>query len=442
MRQSMASTAFRMFDKIIVAALGLITLFYLVIALVQEPKVTIDPEQVKIAVDQIQRKEASFKHQGAPLTVDYLTASVGAFRPDAKAVLPRAYLFTETPGEAPVVTLPDEIRFEVRPEAPAPAPRLLPSPKEWVGSQIRIAESDARLVEAAWVDDRLRIAAKGPAGTARVALVQDGEVKKEIRVRIEAIKIVVQENIGTPAGFVASVNKGQVPMTWRPAPVLNATVRRYVILRGDEEKKPEPYVTIALPEALEPNAQVPATYLNGAEAPSAFWDGQQFIFVDRRLDSGVAYTYQIRAEGVGQSGAKLVGGVGGPAKVVIEELYKLRLFSLSPEAVTIEVTVVHTRENGESVDVAGRFTSLVRGQEVGWTLPRVPVPGQAAAENVDFSTGLQILDILNDQRYIRREDKDAEGNVKRQWEGTRQKVLLISERGRIKVLTPSHTGAP
>jgi hypothetical protein len=448
MRSSLGSTAFQMFDKIVVAVLVLLTIFYLAITFVEEPKVTIDRAEVDRLIGQIKLKQDAFKHKPTPLVVDYLTAAVGDFHPDASAVRPRDSFFTPKRKDDSVdPPLPSSIVLIVRPGDTRLSFASHSCPKKLLGSEVKIAAGGEQLITAVLENGRLKITAKlgiAANGKTQVQLVKDGKVGATVEVNIKFVPDVAVEDIPAPKDFIAKSNKSQVPLTWKAAVPNNATIKRYVVLRAEGERPAVPYVAVPIPEKLEKNKELSALYVaDNTPAPSVFWDGTWFVLVDQRLQGGMTYTYQVRAEGIGTRTKKTIEGkVSKPQIVKIVELFKLRFFSLGRQAVTIEVSKVHTRKDGESVAVFHRFTPVERGQSVGWKLPRVSVPNEVAAKNVDLGTGYQVLDILNNERYIRREDKDADGNVKRQWENTQQKVLLIGERGRIKVLTPSQAGQP
>jgi len=248
--------------------------------------------------------------------------------------------------------------------------------------------------------------------------------------------------------MAAKQRQGQVELAWAGSRTTKATVLKYRIYKGESAKELEPYVRVLIPEKIDPEKGLPAVRIAGGKpAGTVKVKGSTFVFDDADVDGGVRYWYA--ADAAGQDNEKkqpLASARSGLVSVEVTEAFKISFFTLAPDFVAIVVLVFHDPdpgddEPGQNVEYMFR-RGVTRGQFVGWKIAQVRVQ-KKVLKNVDFSTGYQILDIVNGERRIQvlQGPEDADGAVvKREREEKRQKLLLINARGRIKVLWPSVHG--
>jgi|GEM_PF-5238928 len=448
MRRSFGSTVFRFFDKVLVLVLGILALFYVLSVIISKPPVVEDPVLVESWVKKIQQTQADSRHEETPLTTDYVTSVIGEFHPDFAAVEPRDGIFSWSGGgpRPPRDLLPPVIKLR-KPFGKGPGePFAQRVPASFAGAEIQVA--DEAVVEVRWSEaepSALRLTPLGQ-GTSEVALVKDGKVLKtnvEVEVAQADTPVVLE-----PVDFMATPEQGRVRIVWRPALVAYAMLTEYRVYKGEGEGDPGLWLRVSLPAEMSDGARLPTVVeKTGKPGPVVAWTDDRFSLTDDDIDADVQYRYAVRAVGKDKDDAPISGSLAGPVNVRVEEPFRIEFRTLSQDAVTLVVSVFHAPEGDEEgMWVTHSFLPVERGSPVGWKVAEVRPPGTTRRfTNVDFSTGYQVLDILNEQRRIQKEDeiKDRDtGEVVgvRQHEETRQKVLLINERGRIKVLWPNVPG--
>ena len=97
MRTTFGSVAFQLFDKVIVAILVLLALFYVAAAVIKEPDVVFDKGEVEALKAKIETTQLGSRHERQELKTDYLSATVGSFRPDLAGFEPRPYVMGGKP---------------------------------------------------------------------------------------------------------------------------------------------------------------------------------------------------------------------------------------------------------------------------------------------------------------------------------------------------------
>jgi hypothetical protein len=469
MRSTFGSVVFQVFDKVIVAILVLLALLFVAFAVIREPASVIDRKEVEALKKTVRKKQKRSVHKTKPLTVDYLGATVGAFRPGLAVFEPRSRV-----GGAIVVDKVHKYQRQTFVRIPGEplAAKSLTVEKDHAGAEIRILNN--KLVKAEWVKDKPRVLALTPLETDSKKLERTTiELFKEDR-KVAVIPVLSRfspprKPTISPPRIAAQHTQGKVRLTVGKAGTVQSVVTEYLIYRGESEAGLEPYLRIIIPDGSDPEA-VPSVVraADGKPAGKVKVVPIGFVFVDSDVDGGVRYWYAAKAVGKSKKDGKpLRSGKSSPVVVNVPEGFKIRFYTLSPDYVAVVVTVRHVpADGGPAVELEHTFRrGVVRGQVVGWMVPEVTVPGQKdKIKNVDFSTGYQILDIVNGERRVRKERPGAaaepakpakrakpakaaepakpvaEDENVREYEEKRQKLLLINERGRIKVLWPSVRG--
>lgn len=449
MRSSFGSTIFRFVDKVFVLVLALLALFYVLGVIISKPPSVVDPDLVDSWIKQIQQKQAESRHEETRLTKDYLTSVIGSFHPDFVGFETRASIFSPPGGvpQPPIPTLPREIRLS-KPIGEGPGePALRRVPDVFADAEIQV--TDEAVVRVEWSGDEssaLQLTPLGE-GTSEVTLSKDGKVlgKTNIVVEIEKTDTPV---VLEPADFTAAPEQGRVKIAWRTARVAYVTLTEYRVYKGEGDGDPGLWLLMSLPAEMSDGAELPTVIeKTGKPGPVVVWIDGRFSLTDEDIDADVQYRYAVDAVGKDKDDAPITGSLAGPVNIRVEEPFRIEFRTLSQDAVTLVVSVFYVPEDeGEGTWVTRSFIPVERGSPVGWKVSEVRPPGtNLRIADLDFSTGYQVLDILNEQRRIQKEDeiKDRDtGEVigVRQHEETRQKVLLINERGRIKVLWPSVPG--
>ena len=465
MRNTFGSTAFRVFDKVIVAILVLLTLMFVAVAVIRTPAKVVDAKEVQRLINTVRKKQERSVHTIKPLTQDYASSTVGAFRPDLTAFRFRIDIdhrivtyekqkLKRIAGAAPVTK-----RFEVK--------------AEHAGLEIRVA--DKTIVKSVWAKDEKGILLLTPLETG-TSKDENTEVELIRKDRVVAVIPVLSEFKGRqdPTIFAPSVAAQHVDRKVRvelgKARTIDAVVAEYTVFKGESPKTLEPFVRVIMPDGSDPDAKPSVVRAaDGQPAGKIEVLPVGLALMDGDVDGGVRYWYAAKASGKSKTDDKLLkSGRSEPASVDVPEAFKIRFYTLSPDHVMVVVSVLHTPpDGGPARELEHSFRrGVVRGQVIGWKVAEVKVAGQRdRINNVDFSTGYQLLDIINGERRIRKEqpvqprpapeprpaDNGAAApepaprpapravNV-REHEEKRQKLLLINERGRIKVLRPSVHG--
>ena len=460
MRSTFGSTVFRVFDKVIVAILVLLMLIYVAVAVIRVPAEAINREDVAKLKASVLAKQKRSSHTAKPLTEDYLSAAVGAFRPDLAPFEMRL-----GPGVMPPHTYPEQALKRIAQGPAIPAPFKVNA--EHAGIEIRVA--DKKIVKAAWDAGKNRkgIVLLVPLWTGT----QDPE-KTEVELInkkghvVAIIPVLTTAELQPPTIFPPKVAAQHIQRKVRimlsKSLTIDAVVTEYAIFKGESPDKLEPFARIIMPDGAgpkagpkaepkaEPNAGPKADPKAGPEAdpkakPSVVRaDGKPggtvevlpngLALIDSDVDGGVRYSYAAEASGRStQKDRETLKSLRSkpPVSVNVPEAFEIKFYTLSPDNVTVIVSVVHALPVGGGLRVERAFgRGVVRGQAVGWKIAELKVPGQKdKLKNVDFSTGYQILDIVNEERAPAPQARNA-----REREEKRQKLLLINERGRIKVL--------
>jgi hypothetical protein len=445
MKTSFGSTLFQMFDKVIVAVLAVLALYYLAMTLVQERGGGERPEDVKQKLEQIDRKQQDSVHQKTPLEADYLTRTVGEFHPDARAVRPRPFLLGGSRGV--VVPTKDPYRdlaLKFVPGAQEQTPATRELPDEHADGSPEVA--DPAVARAEIRDGTLSVWPVGEGETA-VRVLRAGALLGRLVVRVQRPAERPPE-ILAPKGLTAVAVRGQVQLKWRAAETVNARVTEYRIYKGEEPTALKPYVRILIPET-GPLPLLPSILADTMKpGPRARHADGQFQIEDARVTAGVTLWYALDATGKSREEEKTVTSErSGPVAVLVKEPFRIRFHSsFTRDTVNLEVEVLHEPAEGDApVRLRKRFR-VQPGQLVGRRVPEHREPGTGRFRNVDFSTGYLVLDILGSERRITEErvlTDPATGEVigkAQQADRDLKKVLLINERGLIKVIQSGPEG--
>ncbi|MFH1730597.1 MAG: hypothetical protein ABIF82_02970 [Planctomycetota bacterium] len=443
MRTTFGSVAFRLFDKVIVVILVLLALSYVAAVIIKKPDVVFREEMVERLKAKVRDAQEKSEHKRRQLTTDYISETVGSFRPDLAGFEPRMYVMGGKPDTPPTPEL-DRISMEIKKEQPPPSAEK--TYEKYANAEVSV---DAGKIVTVEVLKKAPLVLRFVAlekGETKVRLLKDGKEVAYISVRVWSIIPVVPTIF--PPRMAAKQRQGQVELTWAGSRTIKATVLKYRIYKGESAKDIEPYLHVAVPEKIDPEKGLPAVRIaDGKPAGTVKVKGSTFAFDDADVGGGVRYWYAIDATGQdSEQKQPLASARSGIVSIEVTEAFKISFFTLAPDFVAIVVSVFHDPGDGEpGQDVEYVFRrGVTRGQFVGWKMTQVRVPGRKEAlKDVDFSTGYQILDIVNGERRIQalQGPKDADGAVvKREREEKRQKLLLINERGRIKVLWPSVHG--
>lgn len=482
MRRSFKHFVFSTFDKAIALVLALALVVYIIVVFSrgQQGGNLVELQKLLENIENIQRNSV---HQPSVLDKDYLTQTIGGFRPDIEGAVPRQYIF----GGSPTTKDPEAWKlpasFQIQEEEPAPGPVERDVPPMLAGCEIRVERPNA--VKAEWAKDRphiLIISAVG-AGSSTVELIHAGKTYGPINVNVAFLGKPVP-TVSTPVQFTVTAEQGQTVLSWRASAASFSTVTVYRIYRGEKSTALTPYLAVQVakkrpakqialpppppppppsggvvkggpqepkggpasgasqgtgspaappPPASEQYEEVPTVAPDGTPGPMVKFDGATFTLNDRQVLGGATYYYTIQAVAVDKYKKALTSAKTEVKEVLVEESFKIKFFTLSRTSVKLVISVFHVPEQGPGSWVEQSFVMIERGEPVGWKMADVVVPGQNIhLKNVDFSTGYQVLDILNDEPRAKEEDSGDDKQVQE----TRQKLLLINDKGRIKVLWP------
>jgi len=439
MRSSVGSTAFQVFDKVIAAVLVLVVLYSVTMALMKQPRDEIDRQGVEALLKKIERVQKQSRHKATELKEDHLSLTVGGFHPNIAGSKPRPYIFG---GQIIKKDYFEPVEL-VKPLKGDPQPKTRKMLLAHARAKIEIV--DPKIVNVAWSKEdpgTLVFLALG-AGETKVRLLADRRVLGEIDVTVTP-QVEEKPFIGAPANFAVTPGQGQAELSWSPPEeVKNAKLTQYRISKGLDQENQSLYLSVVIPDPLPQPAVLPSVLANQKPGPNVNWNGVSFSVADRNIQGGVAYWYAVEAAGADKAGKPVEAEEkAGPTTVIVPEGFEIKFRKLGPNVVAFVVSVFHKpdpKKDGQWV--THRFNQGVqRGQPVGWRVAEVVLPEGGKFLDVDFSTGYQLLDILNGERRSRREEiKDEQGNVIRVLEQKEkeQKVLIINTRGRIKVLWPS-----
>ena len=445
MQNTFGSTAFRVFDKIIVAILVLVTIIFVAAAVIRKPEKVVDTDEITRLKGVVMATQKRSTHTVSPLTQDYATATVGAFRPDLQGYKMQRGIDFGKPHLYPKQVF-------TRKEAPQ-RPRDVRVKPEHVGAEIRVVDGTA--VKAVWSQgknkkDIVLLTPITPVDTPEpvstdVQLIKRGGTVAVIPVLVNP-KEVRDPEIEPPQLTVAHRQR-KVKLVLTRSGTRDAIVEQYTIFKGESPNALEPFIRISVPPPVGPDADGEVTVVrvaDGKPAGAIKAVPPRFEFMDSDVDGGVRYWYAADAAGkdTRKKREPLKSKMSKPVVVNVPEAFKIKFYTLSPDHVMVVVSVMHAPPDGAALQhVEYTFRrGVVRGQAVGWKVARVKLPGRrGVVRNVDFSTGYQILDIVNGERRVNKV-RPAGGGAVREDEERRQKLLLIDERGRIKVLWPSPRG--
>lgn len=448
MRTTFGSVAFRLFDKVIVVILVLLALSYVAAVVIRKPDVVFPKDYVEGRKAKVREAQRRSRHKRRQLTTDYLSETVGSFRPDLVGFEPRQYIMGGKP-DTPLILKLAPVTLDIKEDQPLPS--VEKTYKGYANAEIRVDDEGAVKVEVLKKDPLvLRFVAgqqeSRQQAETKVRLLKDGNEVAYIPVRVLVARELVAR-IFAPR-LTVKQRQGQVDLTWPASGTIKATVQEYRIYKGESAKELEPYVRVTIPAKIDPEKALSAVRIAGGEpAGTVKVKGSNFVFEDSDVGGGVRYWYAIDAAGQDNEKKKpLASAKSTPVSVEVTEAFRIKFYTLSDDFVEIVVTVFHVPAGDEpGKNVSYKFRrGITRGQFVGWKMAQVRVRGQKQVfEDVDFSTGYQILDIVSGERHALalQGPKGADGAAaKREREEKRQKLLLINERGRIKVLRPSVRG--
>ena len=428
MRRSMRSNVFRMFDKVIVAALLFVAVIYFAIEFTREQVKVIDPATVDRLLAELDKKERSASHKETPLVTDYMTGTMGGMRPDLTAIEPRDGIFGR-PAK-PVPPFPTDIKLTL-PPPPAPAkPFETDLSSDDAACDAKVP--DDKIAKARVDKDKrlLRVDPVGP-GRTRLQMLRGQDVVHDIPVVVELVD--VEPKIGPPRQFAAAPGQGQVELSWETPDLTEATVKEYRVHRQEPGRNEQLLVRIPVPAPLEPGAQLPTIGADGKPGAPATHKAGRFSLVDPTAQGGIMYNYTVLAAGVDKKAKVLEGPRAGPVSVQVEEPFKITYIHLSSIMAAVVVEVFHVPAGGGAARTASSTFHVRPGQPVGWKV-----------KDVDYSTGYQVLDILPDERWFKEvpKGKDEAGNpvLVQEEQQPYNALLIINERGRIKVLRPKGVG--
>ena len=445
MQTSFGATIFQMFDKVIVAVLAILAIFSIAKAVIKVPEPDRAPQLVKADKARISKTQEGSRHKPKELTVDYLSGTVGQLRPDVTGFEPRPYIFyprqkvLDDSWKQPVDLMLGAIGNIAK--------RSIP--EDWRDAQLSVV--DPTIVKFTFSTDKVTGTYQGLKIGSTLVRFAKGALSVEVRVTVKP-EPVREPALSAPVAVAAAASKGQVQISWQASTPTNAVLTGYRIFKGEDGQAESLYLKVAVPEPLPDPPVLPTTRPDGEPGPDVTVQGDGFLAPDPEVQGGVTYAYTVQAEGHAKADPKksVISPKGGPAKVKVVEPFKIKFEPRSTEppiiAITIEKFVV-TTPGKPGVRVAYTFQRVERGQPVGWVVPEIVVRDGGKItrlKNVDLSTGYQVLDILNGQRRAGAEVqvKNANGEVigVRQPEEKTQKVLIISSRGRIRVLWPGSFG--
>ena len=441
MRSSKGSTAFKVFDKAIVAVLAVLALYFVVSAFVKEPADPINRQMVDRLIDQAKQKRARSTHRLTALDRDYLAATIGGFRPDSAGHTPRRFIFGEEPGVAIALDWKRPMTVvKSREGVTSPVERKIPD--EAAGAQIRVG--DMKVVRVELQKEAILVHPLTEGRTVIEFLKKDGQslAKIDVEVKLRGEEL---PRIYAPPRFAATPGSGVVNLRWLPARKSgNAKVTEYRIYRSEQEEKQELYLRVPIEAGAEPGASLPTVRPDKSPGPPAVLRPGGFGLKDPDVQGDVDYWYCVDAAGTTEDGKAKVQSARSPGvRVRVAEPFTIEFHTRSPQIVAlyVSVRVVDPKgEDGKLITLTHQF-QVECGQPVGWktsdvTLPlkrRVRWRVDGKEQLVDFTTGYQLFGILTDERRV----KWPKGKRGREQEEKTQKVLLINDRNRIKVFWPT-----
>lgn len=441
MKASFGSTAFRWFDKVLVAVVALLTLLYMGGSVSRQPPQEVGPEEIQRDIESLKEKQGTAQHVRTVLTADYLTASIGELRPDATSVDARRSFFTTREG--PVQPIKNFFRPQYltrRSDGPEPAPTLREMEAEHRGAEIIVG--DTSVVRVTWAEGeppRLEFTPLAVAdANTTVKLVRDGA---ELGVIDVTVKVVGEEpeTIGPVPELTVKPGQGRVYISWGTAAGTNASADKYELYKSENREKPTLYLTVAVPADAQDGAELETVRADGEPSPKAAFADKRLSLEDTEVPSGVDVFYWVKAVGTGKRGGQVQGPMTGSVSVQIEEAFEIALGrGSSGDRVFLNVTVFHRTAQGERLRVTKLFM-VQPGQQVGWKTDHFDRTRNLRLKDVDFSTGYWLFAVLPNERVPGVEREIIQGGKVvgvRQSEDRQQKVLLINARGRIKMLSP------
>ncbi|MFO7898145.1 MAG: hypothetical protein R6V58_03680 [Planctomycetota bacterium] len=470
MAGSTGNIAFKLVDKVVVAVLAVLAVYYVGRSLLGPVEAGDPLGNINQRIDMLKQRQQASKHETEPLEQDYMTAAIGELRPDVEIVpaeLPKLEREPVKEGER-------RVTVNLRLAKDEPKTDVVELEPDEVGGEIKNTRPSVASAERTETGEGVRVTA-----------LREGEteirVTKDDRTVVISVLVSTREvvrEIQAPPTFTVRKQRGQVALLWGRSEALNAEVDEYWLYRQVGEGTARLYLRatvrgVNLTPEEPPAAGVPlvTTGADGEPMPHpVIFDAGRFIYKEVRLAPEVRYRYTVVAVDLGPEGKpKLTSEKAGPVVVQVEETFQIEFAAGNPNRVSVIVIkrVPDPRERPAEpagpeapaaapeapeapgapeepeprpvrlVEVHGRF-EIERGQPVGWVkskhVERLP-DGKVLRfdEPVDFSTGYRLLDILSNEKRVRR----LRGREGRGYEENRQKVLLINRRGRIKVLWPA-----
>jgi len=446
MRGSLGSTAFQLFDKVIVAILAILALFYGAKAFIEKPAQDDTAGTIKTLETRVLQQQEGFTHDRRELLKDYLTETVGGFRPDIVGV--------DLGGKHHLFGGPRKIwRTSVKLvkllEAPAkPTDCVIPPECAAEGVKDQMAPGGVVTYQLDRAKRLVRLSPLREGGTV-IQFLRDGKPVGRIDVTVSA-EAEKERSISVPAEFAAVAGQGRAELSWGPAKAVEATVTQYRIYKAKDpnqlaEKELQPFLVVSVKGELKADQVLDTSRTDGDETPPAVFDGKRFRLADPDVEREVTHWYAVDAAGTAKDGKVALASAGKsrPVSVKIVEAFEDIEFQswasdLALLVVYVQWEVGEDAKEGEPAQKKERVRldykfQVERGQPVGWPVPAVILRGKKPRRipNVDFSTGYRLLDILDRQARVKKIER--RGKVVQIQEENRPKVLLISERGRIKV---------
>lgn len=441
MQQNAKTILFKLIDKIILVALLVVTTLF--IMNVYGKKVSIDPHpDFDKIYKEVEDKAVNSKHPWVDLPHDVVVQTVAGFRmPDD--------VFQANPQIFPTIIIDDRpkdewgsVRFVwTKDSEPQPVEKKLPFPVQ----QLLMTIGNPSIVAVENIADKPEMIILKPLAAGKTTVEFSKEGKKVGKIDVEGLfEGPPQTTLTPPKNFTVEAGQGEIIVSWLSAQIENGKITFYRIYKKEADEEPkcilvipgEPPQMEPPPEGFELKTKLP----NGSDGPVIKLKEGKYTFVDKNAVGDTPYSYAIEVAGL-DSENKETNAATEPETIKVDERFKI-VFTLpvspmpgmEPEA-QVEISVFYQAEGQPGAWVSKKF-NVRKGMPVG-CVADINQPGKKI-KGVNFSTGYRVLDIIPDEPRIKSttDIKDASGEVigQREVEGKRHRLLLINERGSIKVL--------